>query len=63
MKLPLNKKQLIIAWLAGLFLLNGCATPGVIGVVKSKGTLTIANEISNITLTRIHTNQKPNWHE
>ncbi len=23
----------------------------------------IANEISNITLTRIHTNQKPNWHE
>jgi hypothetical protein len=39
---------------------NWAGSPGGAGDTV---TVTIANEISNITLTRIHTNQKPNWHE
>jgi len=35
-----NKTQLTVAWVIGILLLNGCATPGVVGVLKNKGTLT-----------------------
>ncbi|MBU4346244.1 MAG: hypothetical protein KKH29_02830 [Candidatus Omnitrophica bacterium] len=36
----MNKTQLIVAWMLVILLLNGCATPGVVGFFKDRGTLT-----------------------
>jgi outer membrane biogenesis lipoprotein LolB len=36
----MNKKQLIVTWVMTALLLSGCATPGVVGVLKNRGTLT-----------------------
>ena len=35
----MNKKQLTVAWILVILLLNGCATPGVVGILKDRGTL------------------------